>query len=264
MVQLLPAGVACAPVLGGISEGRPTMERWLAIETRACAAWLFPVAKWVGVYRSVQRPHPIHRPAGGCLRVHGQVEQADVLHSRPQPRRSRLRWPGEPLKRRERTQNDIAKTAAAQQTLQDAVVARADDEKYCDYRQEDWADAAPVCCPIRQPAHHDLQARHGWLLAGMLCWVGASLAGRCFVAGGYCVGMLIGVLLTSFSPGNVCAVRVCRSFQDTFKVVFAPFEADHQLVSLQRAGIIDIILSEDGDPSPRRHHQAQRGGRARR
>jgi len=32
-----------------------------------------------------------------------------------------------------------------------------------------------------------------------------------------------------------------------FKVVFAPFEADHQLVSLQRAGIIDIILSEDGD-----------------
>jgi hypothetical protein len=30
-------------------------------------------------------------------------------------------------------------------------------------------------------------------------------------------------------------------------VVFAPFEADHQLVSLQRAGIIDIILSEDGD-----------------
>ena len=42
-------------------------------------------------------------------------------------------------------------------------------------------------------------------------------------------------------------MRVCRSFQDTFKVVFAPFEADHQLVSLQRAGIIDIILSEDGD-----------------
>ena len=30
-------------------------------------------------------------------------------------------------------------------------------------------------------------------------------------------------------------------------MVFAPFEADHQLVSLQRAGIIDIILSEDGD-----------------
>jgi hypothetical protein len=30
-------------------------------------------------------------------------------------------------------------------------------------------------------------------------------------------------------------------------VVFAPFEADHQLVSLQRAVIIDIILSEDGD-----------------
>ena len=40
---------------------------------------------------------------------------------------------------------------------------------------------------------------------------------------------------------------MCVSFQDTFKVVFAPFEADHQLVSLQRAGIIDIILSEDGD-----------------
>jgi hypothetical protein len=39
VVQLLPAGVACAPVLGGISEVRPTMEQWLAIETRACAAW---------------------------------------------------------------------------------------------------------------------------------------------------------------------------------------------------------------------------------
>jgi hypothetical protein len=115
---------------------------------------LFPVAKWVGVYRSVQRPHPI-APQAGCLRVHGQVEQADVLHSRPQPRRRRrrLRWPGEPPQapRRERTQTDIAKTAAAEQTLQDAVDARADDEKYCDYRQEDWAgfrsrvDAAQLC-----------------------------------------------------------------------------------------------------------------------
>jgi len=56
-----------------------------------------------------------------------------------------------PLKRRERTQSDIAKTAAAEQTLQDAVNARADDEKYCDHRQEDRAafrsrvDAAQLC-----------------------------------------------------------------------------------------------------------------------
>jgi hypothetical protein len=41
LVQLLPAGVACAPVLGGISEVRPTMEQWLATEavknTRLCS-----------------------------------------------------------------------------------------------------------------------------------------------------------------------------------------------------------------------------------
>ena len=43
---------------------------------------------------------------------------------------------------------------------------------------------------------------------------------------------------------ETCAPCVCVA---AFKVVFAPFEADHQLVSLQRAGIIDIILSEDGD-----------------
>jgi hypothetical protein len=122
---------------------------------------LFPVAKWVGVYRSVQRPHPI-------------APQAAVFEYL------------NPLKRRERTQNDIAKTAAAEQTLQVAVNARADDEKYCDYRQEDWAsfrsrvDAAHVCCPRQQPAHHDLQGMGG--CAGVLCWVGASLAGRCFVA----------------------------------------------------------------------------------
>jgi hypothetical protein len=165
-----------------------------------------------------------HRPAGGCLRVHGQVEQADVLHSRPQPRGRRLRWPGEPLKRRERTQNDIAKTAAAKQTLQDAVDARAYDEKYCDYRQEDWAafrsrvDAAQLCVARYDNLHST--TFKAWVAArGVLCWVGASLAGRCFVAGGFCVGMLVRVLLTCFFPGNVCAVRVCRSFQDTFKVV---------------------------------------------
>ena len=52
------------------------------------------------------------------------------------------------------------------------------------------------------------------------CVIGETV----LVAGGYCVGMLIGVLLTCFSTENVCAVRVCCSFQDTFKVVFAPFE----------------------------------------
>jgi hypothetical protein len=59
--------------------------------------------------------------------------------------------------------------------------------------------------------------------------------------------MLVGALLTCFFRGTVCAVGVCHIFQDTFNVVFAPFEADHQLVSLQRAGIIDMIISEDGD-----------------
>ena len=97
-----------------------------------------PVAKWVGVYRSVQRPHPIAPQAAVFeymdkwnkrmffIRDHNHV--VVVFDGRVNP-----------LKRRERTQNDIAKTAAAEQTLQDAVNARADDEKYCDYRQEDWA-----------------------------------------------------------------------------------------------------------------------------
>ena len=85
-------------------------------------------------------------------------------------------------------------------------------------------DAAQLCV-----ARYDnllITTFKAWVAARgcVLCWVGASLAGRCFVAGGYCVGMLIGVLLTCFSTENVCAVRVCRSFQDTFKVVFAPFE----------------------------------------
>ena len=159
-----------------------------------------------------------HRPAGGCLQVPGQVERTDVLHSRPQPRRRRLRWPGEPLKRRERTQNDIAKTAAAEQTLQDAVNARADDEKYCDYRQEDWAafrsrvDAAQLCV-----ARYD-----NLLITTFKAWVAAR---GCVVLGGCVIGgtVLCGgrVLrwdarqseLTCFSTGNVCAVRVCRSFQ---------------------------------------------------
>lgn len=111
---------------------------------------LFPVAKWVGVYRSVQRPHPIAPQAAVFeymdkwnkrmffIRDHNHV--VVVFDGRVNP-----------LKRRERTQTDIAKTAAAEQTLQDAVDARADDEKYCDYRQEDWAafrsrvDAAQLC-----------------------------------------------------------------------------------------------------------------------
>jgi hypothetical protein len=122
-----------------------------------------------------------HRPAGGCLRVPGQVERTDVLHSRPQPRRRRLRWPGEPLKRRERTQNDIAKTAAAEQTLQDAVNARADDEKYCDHRQEDRAafrsrvDAAQLCV-----ARYD-----NLLITTFKAWVAAR---GCVVLGGCVIG----------------------------------------------------------------------------
>ena len=76
---------------------------------------LFPVAKWVGVYRSVQRPHPIAPQAAVFeylgkwnermffIRDHNHV--VVVFDGRVNP-----------LKRRERTQTDIAKTAAAEQT----------------------------------------------------------------------------------------------------------------------------------------------------
>jgi hypothetical protein len=178
---------------------------------------LFPVAKWVGVYRSVQRPHPIAPQAAVFeyldkwnermffIRDHNHV--VVVFDGRVNP-----------LKRRERTQNDIAKTAAAEQTLQDAVNARADDEKYCDYRQEDWAafrsrvDAAQLCV-----ARYD-----NLLITTFKAWVAAR---GCVVLGGCVIGgtVLCGgrVLrwdarqseLTCFSTGNVCAVRVCRSFQ---------------------------------------------------
>ena len=166
---------ACKPLKGlrpscasACFDCQPLLHRWLylryaAQHRRAChACWqqldhdstyrvrphqtvgldgcqlLFPVAKWVGVYRSVQRSHPIAPQAAVFeyldkwnermffIRDHNHV--VVVFDGRVNP-----------LKRRERTQNDIAKTAAAEQTLQDAVNARADDEKYCDYRQEDWA-----------------------------------------------------------------------------------------------------------------------------
>ncbi len=156
-----------------------------------------PVAKWVGVYRSVQRPHPIAPQAA-------VFEYMDKWHKRMFFIRDHnhvvVVFDGRvnPLKRRERTQTDIAKTAAAEQTLQDAVNARADDEKYCDYRQEDWAafrsrvDAAQLCV-ARYDNLLSTTFKERWLPAGVLCWAGASLAGRCFVAGGYCVGMLVRV-----------------------------------------------------------------------
>ena len=57
-------------------------------------------------------------------------------------------------------------------------------------------------------------SRHGWLPAGVLCWVGASLAGRCFVAGGYCVAMLVGVLLTCRKRvRRACVSQLPRHFQ---------------------------------------------------
>jgi hypothetical protein len=108
------------------------------------------------------------------------------------------------------------------------VDARADDEKYCDYRQEDWAafrsrlDAAQRCV-----ARYD-----NLLVTTFKAWVAAR---GCVVLGGCVIG---GTVLCG---GRVLRWDACRSVADFL------FEATHQLVSLQRAGIIDIILSQDGD-----------------
>jgi hypothetical protein len=141
---------------------------------------LFPVAKWEGVYQSVQRLHPIAPQAA-------VFEYMDKWNKRMFFIRDHNHVVGfdgrvNPLKRRERTQNDIAKTAAAEQTLQDAVDARADDEKYCDYRQEDWAafrsrvDVAQLCV-----ARYD-----NLLITTFKAWVAARVCvvlGECVIGG---------------------------------------------------------------------------------
>ena len=179
---------------------------------------LFPVAKWVGVYRSVQRPHPIAPQAAVFeylgkwnermffIRDHNHVVVVFDGRVNPSSAVSEHRM----TSRRQQLQNRRCKTPSMHglMTRSTATTARRTGRPSAvAWMRHNCVLPDTTTCSSRP-------SRHGWLPAGVLCWVGASLAGRCFVAGGYCVAMLVGVLLTCRKRvRRACVSQLPRHFQ---------------------------------------------------
>ena len=182
---------------------------------------LFPVAKWVGVYRSVQRPHPIAPQAAVFeymdkwnkrmffIRDHNHVVVVFDGRVNPSSAVSEHRM----TSRRQQLQNRRCKTPSMHglMTRITATTARRTG------RPSAVAWTRRMCV-----ARYDNLLIDNLLITTFKAWVAAR---GCVVLGGCVIGgtVLCGgrVLrwdarqseLTCFSTGNVCAVRVCRSFQ---------------------------------------------------
>ena len=223
---------------------RITHSAWVAVDV---CQLLFPMAKYADCYRNLQHDWPtppkdtVYRRLDAWWKHFRFKQHQNMVLMCVDSRRN-------DLKRRYVSPEATRKLAAAKQVLAKARSAQPDDQHHQNFSASDWlAERKAVDLAQRVVAAYDhvlVALLKQWIRDnGFVSFVLSATKSKTDLP------------LPTKQPALTPPRRVirtnfcCHCFRhnNCAQLVCAPFEADAQLVSLQRQGLADFLLSEDSD-----------------